>query len=106
MAATLKEQVMRKLRVTWEDEATSARIDDIIASAEADLRRRIGIPDSAVHDFSKPGAENILLLAYCYYMWNDAEDEFKANYEEEIAQTRRKWMVSQYAEEQESSDDA
>lgn len=102
--ADLNEQVRRKLRVTWEgDEATDERIDtDIIPSAEAWLRFRLGIPDDEKFDFSGPGAENTLLLAYCYYLWNDAEDEFEGNYEALLAQTRRKWEVRQYVEGQEA----
>lgn len=105
--ADLKEQVRRKLRVTWDgDDATDERIDtDIILTAEADLRFKIGIPDQEAFDFSKPGIENKLFLALCYYMWNDAEDEFEANYAADLAHARRKWEVSQYAEEQESSSD-
>lgn len=105
--ADLKEQVRRKLRVTWEgDEATEDRIDtDIIPTADADLRFKIGIPDDVSFDFSKPGIENKLFLNHCYYQWNDAEDEFEGNYASDLAQARRKWEVTQYAQEQGSSSD-
>lgn len=105
--ADLKEQVRRKLRVTWDDkEATEGRIDsDIIPTADADLRFKIGIPVDMPFDFSKPGTENKLFLAHCYYQWNDAEDEFESNYAADLAHARRKWEVSQYAETQEPSSD-
>lgn len=105
--ADLNEQARRKLRVTWEgDDATDARIDDdILPNAEAWMRFRLGIPDEAEFDFAAPGPENTLLLAYCYYLWNDAEDEFEGNYGPLLAQTRRKWEVTQYAEEKAASAD-
>lgn len=96
----LRGQVTRKLRVTWDDPDTKSLIeDDIIPSAEAVLAERIGIPPDKQFDFADPGMENELFLALCFYKWNDAEDEFYANYEEQIAQARRKWEVLQYVEE-------
>lgn len=93
-------QVTRKLRVTWDDPDTKALIEeDIIPSAEAVLSERIGIPSDEAYDYSIPGTENELLLALCFYKWNDAEDEFYANYECQIAEVRRKWEVMQFAEE-------
>lgn len=96
----LLNQVTRKLRVTWDDPDTKSLVEgDIIPSAKAVLTERIGIPSVAQFDFSVPGMENELLLALCFYKWNDAEDEFYANYEEQIFQARRKWEVLQYVEE-------
>lgn len=103
---TLKDQVRRKLRVTWSDPETDARIDtDIIPTADADLRFKIGIPDDATFDFSAPGTENKLFLAHCYYQWNDAEDEFEGNYAADLAHARRKWEVLQHAQEEAASAD-
>lgn len=96
----LRNQVMRKLRITWDDPDTKSLIEeDIIPSAEAVLIERIGIPSDKQFDFSAPGMENELLLSLCFYRWNDAEDEFYSNYQEQIAQARRKWEVLQYVEE-------
>lgn len=99
MSDELLAQVYGKLRVTWSDEATDARIRDvIIPTAEADLRFKIGIPESAEFDFATPGTENILFLGHCYYQWNDAEDEYDGNYAAMLGQARRKWEVIQHAE--------
>lgn len=99
-------QVTRKLRVTWDDADTIALIkNDIVPSAEAVLTERVGIPVDKEYDFSTPGIENELLLALCFYKWNDAEDEFYANYEVHIAEARRKWEVLQYVEETEQTPD-
>lgn len=99
---SLRSQVMRKLRITWDDPDTEARVTDHMASADAVLRAKIGIPDASF-DFGDPGVENLLYLNYCYYAWNDAEDDFFANYEHDIAQARRKWEVIQFAAEKEGS---
>lgn len=102
----LMSQVARKLRVTWNDADTDALIRyDIIPSAEAVLTERIGIPADKKFDFSTPGIENELFLSLCFYKWNDAEDEFYANYEARIAEARRKWEVLQYVEETEQTPD-
>ncbi|MGN0301600.1 MAG: hypothetical protein ACI4BI_01830, partial [Anaerotardibacter sp.] len=99
-------EVRAKLSVTWSDESTDSRIDEvIIPTAEAAIRFKVGIPNSAEFSFDEPGVENMLLLAHCYYQWNEAEDEFDGNYANEIMQARIKWEVSQYVEEQETSSD-
>lgn len=93
-------QVTRKLRVTWDDPDTKALIEeDIIPTAVAVLTERIGITAKVEFDFTAPGMENELLMALCFYKWNDAEDEFYANYSTQIAEARHKWEVLQYAEE-------
>ncbi len=73
MTETLKAQVKRKLNITWEDEETNARIDDIIALAIPDLIHKLGIADQNF-DFSVAGAENALFLNYCLYEWNHAKN--------------------------------
>lgn len=104
-SSKIVEQVMRKLRITWDDETTKSRIEsDMIPKAESVLRERIGIPDSEEFDFSSPSIENELFLAYCFYEWNDAEDDFYLNYEHRIAEARRKWEVIQYSKETGSAD--
>lgn len=102
---SLKDQVRRKLRVTWSDEATDNRIDiDIIPNAEQDLINLLGIPD-ADFDFGEPGMENALFLNHCWYQWEGALDDFEKNYAAQIGRCREKWMVKQYVAEQEASAD-
>ena len=94
----LRRQVRAKLRVTWSDDVTDSLLDEVvIPNAMAAIRSKVGIPDSVEHDFAEPGGENILLLAHCYYQWNDAEDDFDAHYAAEIAQARAMWEVRQLA---------
>ena len=100
MGDGLLDQVKRKLRITWDDPDTDERLEgDIIPSAEADIRFKVGIPDSVEFDFAEPGIEHRLLLAHCYYQWTDADDdEFADNYSGDIAVARQKWEVTAFAE--------
>lgn len=95
MTDRLFEQVKRKLNITWNDDDTNARIEDIIAAAIPDLKHKLGIADPDF-DFSVAGAENILFLAYCLYEYNHSLNEFDDNYSNLIAQTRAKYEVEYY----------
>ena len=90
---TLMGQVRRKLNITWDDDDTTARIEEIMESAIPDLKHKLGIVDP-LFDFSIPGAENTLFLAYCLYEWNHALSEFDLNYERMIAQVRAQHEVA------------
>lgn len=92
MTERLIEQVRRKLNITWEDEDTTARIEDIIQSAIPDLIYRLGIADPDF-DFAEAGTENTLFLAYCLYEWNHSLNEYDDNYSNLIARTRAKHEV-------------
>ena len=98
-------QVRRKLNITWSDPDTDARVADIIASAAAHLVYQLGITDSGF-DFSTAGIENTLFLAYCFYEWNHALDEYEQNYRGMIMAARAKYEVEQNcrAEDDESGD--
>ena len=91
----LFEQVKRKLNITWEDEDTTQRVNDIINSAIPDLIHKLGIPDKDF-DFSVSGAENKLFLAYCLYEWNHCANEFDTNYANDIAPVQAKYAVQNY----------
>lgn len=83
--------VKRKLDITWTDEVTDARVADIIDVAEPTMRHKLGLPDT--FDFTAPGQERALLLAWCLYEWNQSANEFDANYLNDILQVRQKWAV-------------
>ena len=97
MTEALYNQVKRKLNITWEDEDTTSRLNDIIESAIPDLIDRLGITDPDF-DFGVSGAENTLFLAYCLYEWNHALNEWEENYSRMIAKVRAKYEVAQYLE--------
>ena len=95
MADTLVAQVKRKLNITWDDDDTNARVNDIINSAIPDLCHMLGIPDNSF-DFSIPGPENELFLSYCLYEWNHCLNEFDVNYSRTIARVRAIYEVKHY----------
>ena len=68
--------IKRKLNITWDDEMTDKRVDDVIETAGAALGRAIG-PDMAG-----------LLANACFYEWSNALDEFWLNYADEIQRAR------------------
>ena len=98
MNERLVAQVKRKLNITWNDEGTNARVQDIIQSAILDLSHKLGIADPDF-DFSEPGAENVLFLAYCLYEFNHTLNEFDDNYSNLIAQTQARYEVLHYQSE-------
>lgn len=98
-------QVKRKLNVTWEDEDTTARINEIIASAIPDLKHKLGITDPDF-DFSVAGSENTLFLAYCLYEFNHMLSDFDLNYERMIAQVRAQHEVKYHLAHSEVEDNA
>lgn len=104
MNEILMNQVRRKLNITWDDDETDARLFEIIGSAIPYLLHRLGIADPDF-DFSHPGMENTLFLAYCLYEWNHAAHEFADNYAEMIATVRARYEV-EYYQRNEASEDA
>ena len=92
MREELREQVLRKCHVTWDDERTNALISDIMARADAELRDRLGIDDPDF-DFTR-GRENNLYVNWCYYAFNDAEDAFETNFFSDLMQVRRVWELT------------
>lgn len=104
MSDRLIEQVKRKLNITWNDEDTNARLEDIIAAAIPDLKHKLGIADPDF-DFSVAGTENTLFLAYCLYEFNHSLNEFDDNYANMIAQTRAKYEVEAYLASEDNADE-
>lgn len=97
MNELLLEQVKRKLNITWEDDDTDARIEEMIASAIPTMLHKLGIADESF-DFSGVGMENTLFKNYCLYEWNHCVNEFDDNYHNEIAQIRAIHEVKYYRE--------
>ena len=94
----LIDQVKRKLNITWSDDETDGRVNDIIAAVEPVLKYKLGISADAQYDFSLGGLENMLFLALCLYEWNHAANEFDTNYANEIAQCRAVHEVAYFLE--------
>ena len=102
MLEELYAQVRRKLNITWNDEDTESRVEEIIRSAIPALLHKLGIADPNF-DFSEPSMENDLFKAYCLYEWNHCLNEFDDNYANNIAQVRAMHEVEYFMEE--SSDE-
>lgn len=98
MSVALLLQVKRKLNITWDDADTDSRVSDIIEAAQSVMSFKLGITDPAF-DYSVAGIENVLLLAYCLYMYNHCENEFDENYMALILQARSKYEVVSDGEE-------
>lgn len=100
----LVDSVKRKLAVTWNNESTDALLrQDIIPNSMAAIAERTGLPDG--YAFETPGRERSLLLALCFYAYNNAEDEFYENYSRELMAVRDKWRGVANAQEEEASPD-
>lgn len=93
----LVDKVRRKLRVIYRDDEVDERIDEIMEQADADLRSMLAITERSF-TFENGGAEQALFLAYCFYEWNDALDDFEVNYAEKIAKCRDRWLAVEYAQ--------
>ena len=102
---SLHQQVRRKLNITWDDNDTTARIEEIIESAIPVMKDKLGIADSDF-DFSKPGMENNLFKSYCLYEWNHCANEFDDNYANDIGQVRAKHEVAYFRAESEKNANA
>lgn len=98
----LREQVLRKCHITWDDERTNALVSDIMARADAELRDRLGIDDPGF-DFTT-GRENNLYVNWCYYAFNDSEDAFEQNFFGDIMQVRRVWELAHLLKEVDDAD--
>lgn len=92
----LIDKVKNKCYITDSSEETEARLTDIVDDAIVSLTHQLGLASD--FDFSAPSQERALLLNYCFYTWNDAQDEFTANYLSDILQIRHKNEVKRNEE--------
>lgn len=94
----LLEAVKDKCYITTDDLKTLQRLTRIVEDSTIKIARLIGVADD--FDFSAAGEERELLLNYCWYAWNDCENEFKDNYLDDILAIRQKYEVLYYAEQE------
>lgn len=80
---TLLAAAKRKLNITWSDTETDARVSDAIGNALPALARAIGL-DAKTDAFDEPGEARGLLLNCIFYEFNDALDDFWANYADDV----------------------
>lgn len=77
------------LDITWQDALTDAKLDDILARAKAMLSQYAG----AKLRFDDGTAEQQLLLDLCRYIWNNASEDFEANYLSDLLMLRAAHQV-------------
>lgn len=80
--------------ITWSDEATDAKVSALIASGEAYIDGKLGIPA----DYTVSGEPLTLLCEYVRYGLSDALDVFEVNYLNRLLAMQHERKVEAYAE--------
>ena len=80
--------------ITWSDEATDAKVSALIASGEAYIDGKLGIPA----DYTVSGEPLTLLCEYVRYGLSDALDVFESNYLNRLLAMQHERKVAAYAE--------
>ena len=93
VSAELLSAVKLWCNITWSDEATDAKVSDLIASGEAYIDGKLG----AAGDYDSPGEPLTLLKEYVRYGLSDALDVFEANYLNRLLAMQHERRVSEYA---------
>lgn len=82
------------LQITWQDQATDARISGLIASGMQYLNGKLG--EEA--DYSTDGLPRTLLMEFVRYARDAALDVFENNYQALILAAQNDAQVSRYVE--------
>lgn len=93
MSAALLSAVKLWCSITWSDEATDAKVSDLIASGEAYIDGKLG----AAGDYDTPGEPLTLLKEYVRYGLSDALDVYETNYLNRLLAMQHERRVTQYA---------
>ena len=93
VSAALLSAVKLWCNITWSDEATDAKVSDLIASGEAYIDGKLG----AGGDYDAPGEPLTLLKEYVRYGLSDALDVFEANYLNRLLAMQHERRVAEYA---------
>lgn len=80
--------------ITWSDEATDGKVSALIASGEAYIDGKLGIPA----DYTVSGEPLTLLCEYVRYGLSDALDVFESNYLNRLLAMQHERKVAAYAE--------
>lgn len=83
--------VKRKLNITWQDEGTDERVNDVIVAVSPALALRCGLDTR--HEFNPGQPEWPLFLNACLYEHSDALDDFWRNYSAEVGEAHMRNMV-------------
>lgn len=80
--------------ITWSDDATDAKVSALIASGEAYIDGKLGIPA----DYTVSGEPLTMLWEYVRYGLSDALDVFESNYLNRLLAMQHERKVAAYAE--------
>ena len=88
----LLSDVKNWLDVTWDDDATDAKVSGLIASGMVYLDGKLGVAG----DYTRDGLPRTLLLEYCRYGRDSALDVFENNYRAMILDMQNERKVSAF----------
>ena len=94
--------VKNYLNITWDDDATDAKVSGIIASAMVYLDDKLG----EAADYTQDGYPRTLLMEYVRYGRDSALDVFENNYQALILGMQTGRLVTNYGGSVESADPA
>lgn len=97
--AALLAAVKTYLQITWEDNETNARLNDLIAAGQAYLDSKLG----NAGDYISSGFPRTLLFEYVRYARDGALDVYENNYRSMILAMQHERMVENYADAEEES---
>ena len=86
--------VKNYVNITWDDEATDAKVSGLIASGMAYLDGKLG----EAGDYTADGMPRTLLMEYVRYARDSALDVFEGNYLALLLDMRHERVVRRYAE--------
>lgn len=96
----LIETLKTYLDITWDDPHTNAKLEGILARAQTKLCAYAGSTELAFEDGSE---EQQLLLDMCRYVWNNASEDFEANYLPDLLMLRAKYKTEAMPDEGETA---
>lgn len=88
------------LDITWNDQHTNDKLSGILARAQTKICAYAGTDV----EFSDDSEELQLLLDLCRYIYNNASEDFEANYLPDLLMLRAKYRVEAMPDEGEDAD--
>lgn len=89
------------LDITWTDEHTNSKLSGILARAKTKIKSYAGNDEIAFDDGS---TEQQLLFDLCRYVWNNASEDFEANYLPDLLMLRANQKTEAMPDESEETD--
>lgn len=93
LPAGLLADVKNYRNITWDDDATDAKVSGIIAAGMVYLDDKAGTPQ----DYTKNGKARTLLMEYVRYSMDSALEVFETNYQALILGMQNERRVTAYA---------